>query len=208
VYNTGVIKGFTTYRAGTMASVLAAKDEKNATNEDEEIILEDVKLPDNLPATLKTLRAEGRKWYLTVIQNEAQSRPVALFVQTNAHEKSITASDAVDRLLELALVKGIPTHHIESVVVKISQDNNPTKICRMISLNLRHGVLIKNIVATLEQVDCFAGSFVFHIRKFLASFIKNGEKVSDEKCLECGSDKVVYQEGCKICMSCGSSKCG
>lgn len=208
VYNTGVIKGFTTYRAGTMTSVLAAKDEANATNEDEEIILEDVKLPDSLPAALKTLRAEGRKWYLTVIQNEAQSRPVAMFVQTNAHEKSITASDAVERLLELATVKGVPAHHIESVTSKMAHDTNATKICRMISLNLRHGVLIKNVVATLEQVDCFAGSFVFHIRKFLASFIKDGEKVADEKCLECGSDKVVYQEGCKICQNCGSSKCG
>jgi ribonucleoside-diphosphate reductase alpha chain len=44
VYNTGVIKGFTTYRAGTMASVLAAKDEKHATNDDEEIILGDIKV--------------------------------------------------------------------------------------------------------------------------------------------------------------------
>lgn len=208
VYNTGVIKGFTTYRAGTMTSVLAARDEKNADSSDEEIILEDIKLPDSLPATLKTIRAESRKWYVTCILNESQTRPVALFVQTNAHEKSITASDAVERLLELATVKGIPTHHVESVIAKTSQDNNPTKICRMISLNLRHGVLIKNIVTTLEQVDCFAGSFVFHIRKFLASFIKDGEKVSGEKCMECGSDKVVYQEGCKICQNCGSSKCG
>lgn len=208
VYNTGVIKGFTTYRAGTMASVLSAKDEKTAGPKDEEIILEDVQLPDSLPATLKTLRAEGRKWYLTVIQNEAQTRPVALFVQTNAMEKSVTANDAVEKLLELARSKGIPEHHIQSVIGKISQDNNPTKTCRVISLNLRHGVLIKSIVATLDKVDCYVGSFVFHIRKFLASLIKDGERVADEKCLECGSESVVYQEGCKVCLNCGSSKCG
>lgn len=208
VYNTGVIKGFTTYRAGTMTSVLAAKDEKNADSSDEEIILEDVKLPDSLPATLKTIRSEGRKWYLTVINNEAQTRPVAIFVQTNAAEKSITANDAVERLLELAEHKQIPEAHIEAVTKKIHRDDNATKICRMISLNLRHGVLIKNIVATLDKVDCFAGSFVFHIRKYLASFIKDGEKVEHEKCMECGSDQIVYQEGCKICRSCGSSKCG
>lgn len=208
VYNTGVIKGFTTYRAGTMASVLSAKDEKTAEPKDEEIILEDVQLPDSLPATLKTLRAEGRKWYLTVIQNESQTRPVALFVQTNAMEKSVTANDAVEKLLGLARSKGIPEHHIQSVIGKISQDNNPTKTCRVISLNLRHGVLIKSIVATLGKVDCYVGSFVFHIRKFLASLIKDGEKVADEKCLECGSESVVYQEGCKVCLNCGSSKCG
>lgn len=208
VYNTGVIKGFTTYRAGTMTSVLAAKDEATADDSEEEIILEDIKLPDSLPATLKTLRAEGRKWYLTVIQNETNTRPVALFVQTNAHEKSITANDAVERLLDLARTKGIPEKHISSVAGKIAGDNNPSKICRSISLCLRHGVLIRNIVATLGQVDCLVGSFVFHIRKFLAGFIKDGEKVQNEQCGECGSENVVYQEGCKVCANCGSSKCG
>lgn len=205
VYKTGYIKGFTTYRAGTMTSVLSAKDE-NA--EDEEIILDDVKLPDSLPAQLKTLRAEGRKWYLTVIQNESQTRPVALFVQTNAHEKSITANTAVENLLNLARAKDIPEKHISDVEAKMSSDNNASKICRTISLCLRHGVSIKSIVAQLEKTDCLVGSFVFHIRKYLASLIKDGEKVQDERCLECGSEAVVYQEGCKVCKNCGSSKCG
>lgn len=208
VYNTGVIKGFTTYRAGTMTSVLAAKDEGTADASEEEIILEDIKLPDSLPATLKTLRAEGRKWYLTVIQNETQTRPVAIFVQTNAHEKSITTNDATEKLLELARAKGIPESHIQSVEAKIAGDNNVSKISRTISLCLRHGVLIRNIVATLDKVDCLVGSFVFHIRKYLATFIKDGEKVQNEKCSECGSENVVYQEGCKVCANCGSSKCG
>jgi ribonucleoside-diphosphate reductase alpha chain len=208
VYNTGVIKGFTTYRAGTMASVLSAKEEANASQTDEEIILDDVQMPASLPATLKTIRSEGRKWYLTIIQDETQTRPVALFVQTNSHEKSITANDAVEKLTELAYTKKIPSHHIESVLGKMSGDTNATKICRMISLNLRHGVLIKNIVSTLENVDCFAGSFVFHIRKYLGSFIKDGEPVQGETCPECGSEKIVFQQGCKQCSQCSYSKCG
>jgi ribonucleoside-diphosphate reductase alpha chain len=206
VYNTGVIKGFTTYRAGTMTSVLSAT--KETVEEEEEVILEEIKLPDSLPATLKTLRAEGRKWYLTAILNETQSKPVALFVHTNNHEKSVTTNDAVDHLYNLAVTKGIPTKHIESVIAKSNSDTNTTKICRFISLCLRHGILIRNVVSALDRVDCLAGSFVFHIRKYLASFIKDGEKVAGETCLECGSSNVVYQEGCKVCKNCGSSKCG
>lgn len=206
VYNTGVIKGFTTYRAGTMTSVLSAV--KETTEAEEEIILEDIKLPDSLPATLKTLRAEGRKWYLTVILNESQTKPVAIFNYTNNPEKSVTANNAIDHLLELAFEKGIPEKHIAAVASKATNDTNTTKICRMIGLCLRHGVLIRNIVAALDKVDCFAGSFVFHIRKYLASFIKDGEKVQDETCGECGSTNVVYREGCKVCANCGSSKCG
>lgn len=208
-YKSGYVKGVTTYRSGTMMTVLAAKDEKNATNEDEEIILDDVKLPDSSPATMKTLKAEGRKWYLTVIWNEQQTRPFALFVHTNSHEKSVTASDAIDRLADLARSKGIPERHIEGAMEKINSDTNATKIARMISLNLRHGVLIKNIVAALDRVEeAFVGSFLFQIKKFLATFIKDGEKVAGEKCESCGSTNIIFSEGCQKCGDCGSSKCG
>lgn len=208
-YNSKYVKGVTTYRSGTMTTVLAAKDEKDATPADEEIILEDVKLPDSSPATLKTLRAEGRKWYLTVIWNDQQTRPFALFVHTNSHEKAVTTSDAVERLLTLARQKGIPDRHIGATLAKVDGDSNSTKIARMISLCLRHGVLIKNIVHALDDVqDVHVGTFLFQIKKFLSSYIKDGEKAEGEKCQECGSTNVVYSEGCKKCMSCGSSKCG
>ena len=154
-------------------------------------------LPDSLPASLKTLRAEGRKWYLTVIMNEPQTKPVALFVQTNHSEKNVLAENTVDILLNLARSKGIPEKHIIDTVNKSTHDSNATKVCRMISLCLRHGVLIRNIVGELDKVDCIAGTFVFHVRKYLASFIKDGEKVSNENCQSCGSTNVVYQEGCK-----------
>jgi ribonucleoside-diphosphate reductase alpha chain len=209
VYKTGFIKGFTTYRSGTMTTVLSAKEEKEATNEDEEIILENVKLPDSAPASMKTLKAEGRKWYMTVIWNEQQTRPFALFVHTNHHEKNVTTHDAVEKLVDLAQRKGIPQDHIDAVMAKISLNDNVSKIARVISLNLRHGVLIKNIVAVLEQVEnVYAGSFIFQIKKYLSSFIKDGEKVEGAVCQECGSSNIVFEEGCSKCMSCGSSKCG
>lgn len=208
VYQTGFIKGFTTYRSGTMTSVLSAKDEKLALPGDEEIILDTVHLPDSAPASMKTLKAEGRKWYLSVVWNEQQTRPFALFVHTNHHEKNITTSDAVEKLVDLASRKGIPQVHIDEVLTKISGDDNASKIARMISLNLRHGVLIKNIVAVLDTMeDMYIGSFLFQIKKFLASFIKDGEKVHGETCVECGSSNVIYEEGCKKCVNCGSGKC-
>lgn len=208
-YNSGFVKGITTYRAGTMATVLAAKDEKNADVE-EEIIREDVKLPDSAPATMKTLKAEGRKWYLTVLWwDDRKARPFGFFVHTNSHEKNTVANNAVDVLTELARSKKIPKKHINNVLEKIGGDNNATKIARMISLNLRHGVLIKNIVATLDAVDeVYAGSFLFAIRKYLSSFIKDGEKVEGKSCEHCGSHNIVYSEGCNVCKDCGSSKCG
>ena len=207
-YKTGYIKGVTTYRSGTMTTVLSAKEEKNATAADEEIILTEVKLPDSSPAIMKILRAEGRKWYLSVLMNEDQTRPVAFFVHTNAPEKSVQTNDAVDRLFALAELKGIPEEHIESTKKKISGDNNSTKIARAISLLLRHGVLIKNVVSELERMDSiFVGSFLFQIKKYLASYVRDGERVEDAKCQECNSTDIIFQEGCHVCKQCGSSKC-
>lgn len=208
VYETGFIKGFTTYRSGTMTSVLSAKDEKNAEPGDEEIILDTVHLPDSAPASMKTLKAEGRKWYLSVVWNENQTRPFALFVHTNHHEKTVSTSNAVEKLIDLARRKGIPEVHVQEVIGKISGDDNASKIARMISLNLRHGVLIKNITATLDSLeDVYLGSFLFQIKKFLSTFIKDGEKVHGEVCADCGSSNVIYEEGCKKCVNCGSGKC-
>lgn len=206
-YSSGYVKGVTTYRSGTMVTVLAAKDEKNAEIYDEEIILDNIKLPDSLPATVKTLRAEGRKWYLTCIWNDQLTRPYALFVHTNNHEKSVTTSNAIEQLLQLSRDKGIPEHHINTTMEKMNNDNNATKIARMISLNLRHGVLIKNIVYALDRIqDINVGSFLYQIMKFLSSFIKDGEIVNNERCTECNG-QIIYREGCKLCVSCGNSKC-
>lgn len=206
-YKSGYVKGVTTYRAGTMTTVLSAKEEKTT---EEEIIKENVKLPDSAPAVMKTLRADGKKWYLTVVYYENNAnRPFALFVKSNHHESNTLTSDAVEALFKLARKKGIPKRHIDDVEAKSVSDNNANKVSRAISLLLRHGVLIKNIVAALDKVeDVYVGSFIFQVKKFLSAYIKDGEKVEDEKCLECGSDKVVFREGCKVCVSCGSSKCG
>lgn len=207
-YNSGYVKGVTTYRAGTMTTVLAAKDEQEAEAA-EEIIKEDVKLPDSAHAVVKTIRAESRKWYITVVYHEDNfDRPFALFVKTNAHEKNVTADGAVDVLTKLARKKKIPKRHIDDVLGKMASDNNSSKVARLISFLLRHGVLIKNIVMALEKVeDAYVGTFVFQIRKFLSSYIKDGEEVENEKCEECGG-QIVFSQGCKQCMQCSNSKCG
>jgi len=208
-YESGYVKGVTTYRFGTMTNVLAAADEKDLDLDfEEEVILADVKIPTSSPSTLSTLRAEGKKWYLTVVMNQPMTRPMAFFVHTNTHEATVTTEDATAALLRLAIDKGIPPKWAVQTEEKMKKDSNSTKIARAISLNLRHGVLIKNIVHALDQVeDVYVGTFLFQVKKFLSTYIRDGEK-SSEKCLDCGSKSVVYSEGCKKCISCGSSKCG
>ena len=206
VYKTGHIRGVTTYRDGTMATVLSAKEEREGF--EEEIIKEDAKLPDQMPSVTTTMRADGKKWWITTLMDEEGKRPVAFFVSTNHSEKDATTHDAVDKLMALAKSKKIPKKWRDETEDKMRRDNNVQKLCRAAALNLRHGVLIKNVVAALESVeDVFVGSFLFQFKKHLSGYIKDGEKVEGESCVECGG-QVVYAEGCKKCISCGSSKCG
>jgi len=205
-YHSGWIKGVTTYRSGTMTSVLSAKEDENTF--EEEIILDDVKLPEDAIAVMKTLRAEGKKWYLTLVYNENVNRPFAMFVNTNSREPSNITDDCVNKLVDLAEMKELPDEHLTKVLSKIKSDTNVQKVARLISFLLRHGVLIKNITLTLDKVeDVFAGSFIFHIKKFLQGYIKDGES-AEEPCDSCGGTNVVYSEGCFKCNDCGASKCG
>lgn len=207
-YNTGYIKGFTTYRAGTMTAVLSAKEEKTAGDDQEEIVQDDVKIPSKSPATMNIIKAEGKKYYLTTIMDDENKRPIALFVNTNHHEKTATTHDAVERLLALAREKGIPEKWIVETEQKISNDTNINKLARTISLLLRHGVFIKHIVRVLDQVeDVFVGSFLFQIKKYLSQYIRDGELVDGQTCSNCGSSNIVFSEGCQRCADCSSSRC-
>lgn len=177
--------------------------------EEEKVIATDVKLPSDAPARVKTLRAEGKKWYLTVVYLPESEKPVALFCNTNHREKTASTSDAVEKLVNLAESKGILEEHITRLKEKIEADNNVNKLTRVISLLLRHNVSMTSIVSTLDTVeDMYAGSFLFQIKKFLSAYIKDGEKVEGGKCDDCGSNNVVYMEGCFQCVDCGSGHCG
>lgn len=181
---------------------------KEKVSKAEVIVPEDVSLPDDAPARLKILHAEGKKWYLTVAYHTNTEQPYALFCHTNNREKTAQTSDAVDRLLALAKKKGIKKKFIQEVQDKTEQDANTSKVTRVISLLLRHGVLIKNIVAELDKMeDIYIGSFLFQIKKFLSNYIQDGEVAEGAVCGECGGT-LIYAEGCFKCKDCGSSKCG
>lgn len=206
-YNSGVLKGLTSYRAGSMTSVLSAADEADATDDQEEIILENVKLPEIAPAEIKTLRAEGKKYYVTTSFFEDSKRPFAMFVKSNYKESSAVADEAVELLLDLAQTKGIPPTLINDQIFKMQNDNNANKVARAISLCLRHGVFIRNIVATLDKSEkAVVGSFTSAIRKHLSAYIKEGEPVENASCGECGGD-MKFEGGCELCVDCGSGAC-
>ena len=82
---------------------------------------------------------------------------------------------------------------------------------KLFSSVLRHGMPIPDVVnliasLSLTVIPSIPGKTGWkgHCGNIFPT-IPGLKKVS---CTECGSDNLVYQEGCLVCTSCGSSKCG
>jgi ribonucleoside-diphosphate reductase alpha chain len=107
----------------------------------------------------------------------------------------------------------VPVGNDDEVVFKdiVNQFANPTHsaFTRTLSLTLRHQIPINFIVEQLQKgknEDMFSFSRV--LARVLKTYIPDGTKSSgDKSCKNCGSDSLVYMEGCVTCSSCGSSKC-
>jgi len=214
------VKGCTTYREGTSVCILEVdKQEKTVKEQQEEfldvfknqrnedIIVQDVKLPAEYPAKGYILKSEGKKWYVHVaFKDESLHKPFAIFVNTNNKEDNVLTFNAIDKLEELALEEGLSASMLEIVKKKYSYQKNPVKVCRMLGFLLRHNVKVINIVKILDGVeDAIPGTFIFRIKKFLSQFVQ--DHALQKPCPECGKKTLVYTEGCTKCTECGASKC-
>lgn len=81
---------------------------------------------------------------------------------------------------------------------------------KLISSVLRHEMPIANVVSLVRSLRLdneTINTWKNGVERALKKYIPSGTKAKG-KCEECGSENLVYQEGCLICTNCGSSKCG
>lgn len=82
-----------------------------------------------------------------------------------------------------------------------------TTTCRLISLGLRYGIPVEEII---KQLDKSSGSMVdlpAQLTKLLKMFLSETDKPYSVPCPDCGDGLLVFEEGCSCCKSCGYSKC-
>jgi ribonucleoside-diphosphate reductase alpha chain len=66
-----------------------------------------------------------------------------------------------------------------------------------------------NLVSSLHLDSETINTWKNGVERALKKYIPNGTKAKNgQQCESCGSKTLIYQEGCLICQSCGSSKCG
>jgi len=204
------LNGFTTYREGSMESVLSDIDKVQKR----EIIKRDIKLPEifiNGPTHI--VKKEGKKFYINFSYLPEDSKlefPIVLWIHTNARYKADElkiCNKASRNIGTLALKCGIDRKIVTETVEKANDDYPHNRLGRMVSLCLRHNVPREDILISLEGIDGDnLSTLLAAVRKFLSKTLPDGTKLPGLKCPGCG-EQLVVRSGCKDCPSCGWTAC-
>lgn len=224
--------GFTTYRAGTMETVLSTGDEgskkvqadnlldfmqkegyvpEDAEITEEGVVVSQVHLPDMFEnGPTKKVRADGNKYYLhmSYLPNDGDY-PIALWVHSNnmQDKEYVSLNRAVRSVTKLLINKGVGMDLVLDYKDKVVEDPHHVKLGKMISMALRHNIKIVDIVNSLHGIeDDYIASTLTAVRKFLKEQIKDGTEAKVQ-CPSCESENVIYESGCDKCLDCGHSGC-
>lgn len=211
------LNGFTTYREGTMESVIS--NIKKTENE-RGIITKDIKLPNKLlngPTSI--IKRQGCKFYIHfsyLPEDTNMEFPIVMWIYTNTKYKGEDlkiCNKAARNLGKLALEKGIEESIVTSTLDKAKTDYPHNRMGRMVSLNLRHNVPREDILAALMGIDGDnISTLVTAVRKFLSATLPDGTRLKGVKCdnPDCTGSRynVILESGCKKCLDCGASSCG
>lgn len=204
------LKGFTSFRIGSMKGVLETVAQENEETRPEAIKRTYApKRPEILQCDIHEITINKERHIILV--GKIQGTLYEIFVTNDPENKidKIQHKTGWIKKIKKGQYSLIVENGSEKVVIdniKESFDSIYGSLSRFISMGLRHGVPLQFIVDQLNKDTNFAG-FEKSVARILKKYIKEGEKVLADKCSNCGSD-MVFQEGCVICPSCGWSKCG
>ena len=207
------LKGITVYVDGSRSGVLVTDEEETK----EEFPQHGApKRPKELPCDIHHTTINGEKWVFLVGLWEGKPYEVmgglANLIEIPRKYKSGAIvkhpRKTMNSVYDLRFGEGEDEVLIKNVV-KVFDNPNNSIFTRMISLSLRHGAKINYVVEQLQknrESDMF--SFSRCIARILKNYIKDGEKASEKTCPSCGSEGLIYVEGCATCTQCGYAKCG
>ena len=221
-------KGVTIYRDGCRTGVLVAdtkkEDKKADVDGQPESMVEShaPKRPKDLPCDIHRINVKGSagpESYLVLVGKLAD-KPYEIFCGLSQHvEVPKKAKSGI--LSKNGKKDGLATYNLriplgddDELVFKdvVELFANPTNgaFTRSLSLSLRHGIPVQYMVEQLQKdKNSDMQSFSRALARVLKGYIPDGTKSSSDKtCPDCGTDGLIYKEGCVSCSSCSFSKCG
>jgi len=212
-------KGITVYREGSREGVLLSGKSEQPR---EKLTMNDApKRPEVLEAELVRFKNDDQDWIAFV--GMLEGRPYEIF--TGLVEDDVLIIPKNIKTGKIIKVKN-PDHTTRYDFQYTDKYGNPNTVgglsymfdkefwnyAKLISGVLRHGMPIPyvvNLVSSLSLDNSNINSWKAGVARALKQFIPDGTKaLKGETCVNCGSENLVYQEGCLLCQDCGYSKCG
>lgn len=214
-------KGITIYRDGSRSGVLVSSEQKEIKPETDIIIRHAPKRPLELPCEVHHITVHGEKWTFFVgILNGRPYEIMGGLSQNVSMPKRVKSGKTVKHNgptspkarydFHYDFEKGPDDEAILKDIATLFDNATYSSFTRTISLALRHGSDVRFVVEQIqkgaEKEDDFF-SFSKAVSRVLKHYIEDGIVILDKKCQDCGASDLIYQEGCMMCKSCGSSKC-
>ncbi|MDE7470677.1 MAG: ribonucleoside-diphosphate reductase, adenosylcobalamin-dependent, partial [Paramuribaculum sp.] len=211
----------TVYRDGSRAGVLVAAEKKK--NEPARIPNPTgvLKRPNELEADVVRFQNNKEKWIAFI--GLVDGRPYEIFTGLADDEDGIFCPKSVTRgkIIKAVGADGVKRYDFQFInkrgykttIEGLSDKFNPEywNYAKLISGVLRYGMPIDQVLKMVDSLQLDSQSintWKMGVERALKKYLPNGMKATGQRCPNCGNESLVYQEGCLICTSCGTSKCG
>ena len=224
LYNSGTIKGGTTYRAGTMSTVIKKKEDSSDAPVSAVIPDENnaPKRPKNIECDVHRFTNKGEKWIgfiglmdgypYEVFTGLLESFVIPTWVERGFIRKEKIKKD--DSFYSRYDFVYYDKENYEVIMTGLNRafEREYWNIGKMTSALLRHHIHLPSVINIIESLKLdgdVMGTWKKGMTRMLKKYVKTSNVVisSDDVCPSCGSHKLVYQENCIKCLDCMWSKC-
>lgn len=217
-------KGVTVYRDGSRSGVLIAADKKETSATEAPAKTEAmsvVKRPQVLSCDIVRFQNNKEKWIAFI--GKIEDKPYEIFTGLADDEDGILLPRWVNEgfIIKNRDEKGNSRYDFQYVnqrgykttIEGLSYRFDPEfwNYAKLISGTLRHGMDIEKVVDLINSLQLdneSINTWKNGVARALKKFVPDGTDAKGQKCSQCQSTNLMYQEGCLTCKDCGSSKCG